>query len=49
MSRIGFLGPKGTFSHEAVNEYIKTKKEYTLVEYNNIPDIMIAVSDNVIN
>lgn len=49
MNKIGFLGPKGTFSHEAVNEYIKEKEEYKLVEFNNIPDIMIAVSDHIID
>ncbi len=49
MLRIGFLGPKGTFSHEAVKEYINNMIEYEIYEYNTIPDLMVAVSDGFLD
>ena len=49
MIRIGFLGPKGTFSHEAVKEYIKNIKEYEIIESNTIPDLMVSVSDGLLD
>ncbi|MGD9677877.1 MAG: prephenate dehydratase [Vulcanibacillus sp.] len=49
MIRIGFLGPKGTFSHEAVKEYIKKIKEYEIVESNTIPDLMVSVSEGLLD
>ncbi|HHW31343.1 MAG TPA: prephenate dehydratase [Clostridiaceae bacterium] len=42
MLKIGFLGPRGTFSHEAVIAYTEGRK-CILCEYNSIPDILFAV------
>ncbi|HHW47216.1 MAG TPA: prephenate dehydratase [Clostridiaceae bacterium] len=44
--RIGFLGPRGTFSQEALNKYIGCNKErntYKIVAYNTIPEMLYAV------
>lgn len=46
MVKIGFLGPNGTFSHEALKEYVKkagTEDSVTPCEYNNITDILLGV------
>lgn len=42
MKRIGFLGPKGTFSHEALEEYIKGG-QYQAIDYTNIAEMILAV------
>jgi prephenate dehydratase len=49
MLKVGFLGPKGTYSHEAVNEYIKDKVNYITCDYNSISDILMAVYNNEID
>jgi prephenate dehydratase len=53
---IGFLGPKGTFSHEAVLEYTKLHagangldKSYILKEFLSIQDVLLAVKNDDIN
>ncbi len=43
MLRIGFLGPKGTFSHEALEYYMKDGEPHKAVDYASIPDILLAV------
>ncbi len=44
--RIGFLGPKGTFSHEAVESYAsKHGRTYRLMEYSSIRDVLYALKD----
>lgn len=43
MTSIGFLGPKGTFSHQAVNDYIKDKSGYEPAPFSTIPEIIYAV------
>jgi prephenate dehydratase len=45
MIKIGFLGPKGTFSHEALEIYIDANrdKEFIPCEYLNMKDILYAV------
>ncbi|MCX8129883.1 MAG: prephenate dehydratase [Clostridia bacterium] len=44
MRKIGFLGPKGTFSHEAALEYIKKREiGYTACDFNSITDTLLAV------
>jgi len=43
MTKIGFLGPKGTFSQEAMEEYIRQGGCFSPADYNTIPDIIIAV------
>ncbi len=45
MQKLGFLGPKGTFSHNAALEYSRGNESYLLVEYNTIPELMVAVSE----
>ncbi len=40
--RIGYLGPKGTFSHEALLKYAKGI-EYHAVDYSSIPELLLAV------
>ena len=42
MQRIGYLGPKGTFSYEALKKY-SVEMEYTAVDFPSIPEILIAV------
>ena len=48
MLKLGFLGPQGTFSHNAAIEYSKEKPEYQLIEYNTIPELMLAVSEGAL-
>ncbi len=49
MLKLGFLGPQGTFSHNAAIEYIKVDQGYQLVEYNTIPELMIAVNEGLLD
>lgn len=49
MLKVGYLGPMGTYSHEAVNEYIKNKVDYSICDYNSISDILLAVHKNEID
>ncbi|MGI6776739.1 MAG: prephenate dehydratase [Acetivibrionales bacterium] len=42
MVKIGFLGPRGTFSQEALEKYAENV-EYTALDYNTIPDLLSAV------
>ncbi len=44
--RVGYLGPKGTFSHEATVEYCTEDKE--LVEYKTIAETINALEDGEI-
>lgn len=48
MLRIGYLGPRGTFSHEALKKYTG-EMMYTAVEFSSIPEILVAVRDNIID
>lgn len=43
MLRIGYLGPKGTFSHEALIEYMGKNSDYKAYDYNTINDAILAV------
>jgi len=43
MIKIGFLGPMGTFSHEALLQYIKDNKDYIPFGFNTISDLLLAV------
>ncbi len=49
MKRIGFLGPKGTFSHEALIEYVGNNKDFIPCDYSSIPDILIAAHNGEID
>lgn len=43
--KIGFLGPKGTFSQEAMEDYIKGKDGYVPQDYSTIADVILAVEN----
>src|SRR5690554_5753276 len=45
MIRIGYLGPKGTFSHEALSKYMEGVP-HTAQDFASIPEILMAVQDN---
>lgn len=45
--KIGFLGPRGTFSEEALNKYTKNKKDFTTHEYNTIQELISAVGNEI--
>lgn len=45
MIKIGYLGPKGTFSHEALNKYM-TGVPHTAQDFSSIPEILMAVQDD---
>lgn len=49
MIKIGFLGPKGTFSHEALEKYIGNSSKYSACDYNSIPEIIFAVNSGEID
>jgi prephenate dehydratase len=50
MLKIGFLGPKGTFSHEAVLDYIRSEKpEYSVFDFNSITDALLTVQKGEIH
>lgn len=48
MLRIGFLGPKGTFSQEAVELYTKDR-QYAAVDFNTITELLYAVEKGEID
>jgi prephenate dehydratase len=48
MLRIGYLGPKGTFSHEALKKYIGNAP-HTAVDFPSIPEILLAVQDGTVD
>ena len=41
--KVGYLGPKGTFSYEAAKTYCKNGED--LVEYKTIPETILALKD----
>lgn len=45
--KIGYLGPKGTFSYEACKEYCQNEEE--MIEYKTIQDTIIALENNEID
>ncbi len=45
MLKIGYLGPKGTFSHEALKKYTGGMM-HTSIDFPSIPEILMAVQDN---
>lgn len=45
--KVGYLGPKGTFSYEACFEYCKENSEK--IEYKTIPETIIALNNNEID
>lgn len=49
MIKIGYLGPKGTFSHEALLKYMAgtaAANDYTACDFGSIGEIFAAVRDN---
>lgn len=49
MIKVGFLGPKGTFSQEALISYIDGRDGYMECDYNSISDIIFAVDKDEID
>lgn len=49
MLKIGFLGPKGTFSQEALLEYKKGETDFTECAYNTFAEIINAVNKDEID
>ena len=45
---IGFMGPQGTFSHEAVEAYVQGRT-YTLKDFFSIPEVLNALKNNDID
>lgn len=45
--KIGYLGPKGTFSYEACKEYCQNEEE--MIEYKTIPDTIMALENEEID
>ncbi len=48
MEKVGYLGPEGTFTHEAALLYVKGKG-MELVEYQTIPDLIYGVDEGQID
>ena len=48
MIKIGYLGPKGTFSHEALKKYA-SGLPHTAQDYSSIPEIFTAVQENMLD
>ena len=47
--KIGYLGPEGTFTHQAALKYKKDIKNADIIPYHHIPDILRAVEDGEID
>lgn len=45
--KVGYLGPKGTFSYEACTQYAKNDKD--IIEYKTILDTILALENGEIN
>lgn len=45
--KVGYLGPKGTFSYKACKEYCKNEKN--MEEYKTIPDTILALENNKVD
>lgn len=45
--KVGYLGPKGTFSYEACNQYCRENQEK--IEYKTIPETIISLNNNEID
>jgi prephenate dehydratase len=48
MLKIGYLGPAGTFSHEALKKYVGNAP-CTAVDFPSIPEILLAVQEGTID
>ncbi|MCX7747862.1 MAG: prephenate dehydratase [Clostridia bacterium] len=49
MLKVGYLGPKGTFSYEAVLKYTKNMECFSAIDYSTIEDILLAVQNDEIH
>jgi prephenate dehydratase len=43
MIKVGYLGPAGTFTHDAALIFVKESK-YELVEFSSIQELILAVA-----
>lgn len=48
MLKIGYLGPRGTFSHEALKKYT-VEMAHIAVDFPSIPEIFMAVQNNIVD
>ncbi len=48
MKRVGYLGPKGTFSHEALKKYIG-QEECISIDFASIPEIFMAFAQDILD
>lgn len=48
MIKIGYLGPKGTFSHEALKKYT-SGLPHSAQDFSSIPEILTAVRDDMLD
>lgn len=48
MLKLGFLGPKGTFSQEAANIYT-SQGTYEVIPFSNIPDMLFSVEKGILD
>ena len=48
MKRVGYLGPKGTFSHEALKKYIG-QEECISIDFASIPEIFMAFAQDMLD
>lgn len=47
--KIGYLGPEGTFTHQAALEYGKKHEKFELISFNSIPECLSGVEKNEID
>ncbi|MCR4435157.1 MAG: prephenate dehydratase [Clostridiales bacterium] len=45
MKKIGFLGPRGTFSQEALEKYTKKSPDYASYDFTSIAEMIMAVEN----
>jgi len=49
MIRIGYMGPEGTFSQQAAEEYSGDDRTHVLICFDSIPEVLYAIHDNDID
>lgn len=49
MIKLGYLGPKGTFSQEAAEKYINGRDCFTEFDMNTISDVISAVNNGILD
>lgn len=49
MKKIGYLGPAGTFCHEATVRYLNSEIGVELIDYSNIPALAAAIGNRALD